>query len=956
MFGAEATQDVRALEEGYPELLEASCDWAFHTDANLVIEYCYKSRSAVDNVLPANLTGKDFRYFLPEGERERILNLLHPDSVEENVGIETVYRDPIIGMSTLRAIPRCRDGAITGYSIALRRLSDEFLTALKDVYEDGKTVPSSKDLQLGQQRLIATLAAEFAKAKEPDALFPYAIKMLGNFMGVERCSVFRHDTIAKTYGVVYEWCAPGTVSTKALLQDIPYNDEDEGYIQLTTRPYIAVDDTFRFSGAAYQVQRENGIHAFVDLPILVDGEFWGFLGADCSSGPHYWTESEFHMLQSIGSLMASALEKKRMSDELHDAYSKLQEIVENYPGIIWAVDKDNNLTLCEGKALRTMGVTDADLDAVDLSAGHEYAVLANAFDKQNATFTNGDQSYMVEIEGRHFTCETTLLHGVDGEVSGVVGVALDVTEMHRLQQQLELAIKQANQASQAKTDFLSRMSHEIRTPMNAIIGMTEIAKKSDEPERVQYCLSRIERASHQLLGLINDILDISKIEANKLEIVRTEFDFEKMLQTVYNMVQPRVEEKKLNFSFDLEGMLDRRVLSDELRINQVITNLLSNAVKFTPEGGEISVRIRFQQRTDTGALLRVEVKDTGIGISPEEQDKLFQAFEQADGSITRRFGGSGLGLAICKRIMGLMNGRIWVESETGKGACFLFEVPVQFGEMLTEEPRPEADTREIRVLVIDDSEDVLEYCRHLLGQFHMECDTANSGQAALRLTRQTYYDIIFVDWKMPGMDGIETARAIRRWTSPDTIVILISVADWSDIKPQANSIGVTHFLPKPLLPSTLYNTIVNLTGASSVRPDHDQLAEKHHWENKSILVAEDIEINREILCTLLEPTGVAIECVENGDEATRRFAENPDKYDLILMDVQMPVMDGYEATRRIRGQDSDEARLVPILAMTANAFQEDVQRCLAAGMNGHVAKPLDVNELLSQMAGYLNGN
>ncbi|MDL2307146.1 response regulator, partial [Desulfovibrio sp. OttesenSCG-928-C06] len=823
-----------------------------------------------------------------------------------------------------------------------------------------RTIDQHASLQLDQQRLIARLSSEFVRNSDssPDKLFAYALRELGSFMGVDRCSIFGHDLEHKTYSVLYEWCAPNVPSTKNLLQNIPYNDDDEGFIQLTTRPYIAVDDTFQYSGEAYRVQRESGVHAFADLPILCNGQFWGFLGADYGSGPHYWTESEFHMLQTIGSIISSTLEKQSVESRLHDAYGKLRELVNSYPGITWAVDKDNNITLFEGHGLKALGVSrDAfmgvNVDSL-LSADNTFdaSLLAN----HNATFTRGSQSYYAAINGRHFACETTPLRAPDGSVSGVLGVALDVTDMQQMQQRLEEAMEQAQQASQAKSEFLSRMSHEIRTPMNAIIGMNEIAKSTGDPQRIQYCLAKIEQASHQLLGLINDILDLSKIESGKMEITQAEFDFEKMLQSVYNVVQPKVEEKRLEFSFDLEPRYERCLLSDELRLTQVFINLLSNAVKFTPEGGKVTLRSRFVRKTETGAVLRVEVQDTGIGISAEEQSKLFQAFEQADGSITRRFGGTGLGLSICRKIIDLMNGKIWVESNPGAGSSFIFEVPVLFGAPGTLQTQNMSDPENVRVLVVDDSVETLEYCQQVITGFRMHCDTACGGELALARIKESAqpYNVIFLDWLMPGMDGIQTAKAIQDIVPPETIVIMISAADWSDLKTQAAAIGVTRFLAKPLLPSALFNSIVELTGGKARAKERSTRA-SYEWPGKTVLMAEDIEINQEIMLALLEPTGLAIDCANNGAQAVQMYCASPTRYDLVLMDVQMPEMDGYEATRRLRASGCANATTIPILAMTANAFSEDVGQCLAAGMNGHISKPLDVDELMQKLDEALGG-
>ncbi|MDR1466556.1 MAG: response regulator [Treponema sp.] len=527
--------------------------------------------------------------------------------------------------------------------------------------------------------------------------------------------------------------------------------------------------------------------------------------------------------------------------------------------------------------------------------------------------------------------------------------------------------EEAIAVGKAKSDFLSRMSHEIRTPMNAIIGMTTIAQKSDETDRVRYCLNRIASASKQLLGLINDILDMSKIEANKLEIINKPFDFEKMVQDTMNVIQIKAEEKKQQVIVDFDKRLDHMIIGDELRFSQVLLNLLSNAVKFTPESGNITVKIiweRLQDSTDKSRdNLHMEIIDTGIGISPEQQARLFNSFEQADGSITRRFGGTGLGLALCKRILNLMGGDIWIKSEIGKGASFIFEVPVAFGSELEQEVVERTSINE-RILVIDDNKDVLEYFTHILASFSMNCEAVSSGRDGLILLEggvkgSNPFNVVLIDWKLPGEDSVSIIRKIRE-ISGDISVVIMSVADWGDIEPTVKSLDIKQFLPKPVMPSTLYNTIINLNNKKHLKNIVEQRREEAEGinlvgalEGKHLLVAEDIEINQEILDALLEDTKAELDFAINGAVAVDMFKKQSEKYDLILMDIQMPELDGFGATRQIRGLGTNKAVSIPIIAMTANAFSEDVKACIDAGMNGHLAKPIEVNEVLKTLAKYL---
>ena len=408
---------------------------------------------------------------------------------------------------------------------------------------------------------------------------------------------------------------------------------------------------------------------------------------------------------------------------------------------------------------------------------------------------------------------------------------------NEMTQELALALEKAQAANQAKSYFLSNMSHEIRTPINAIVGMTMIGKSASDTEKKDYAFGKIENASSHLLGIINDILDMSKIEANKFELSQTKFDFEKMLQKVFNIIDFRVNEKTQRLVVNLDSNIPKKLVGDDQRLAQVITNLLSNAVKFTPERGIITTDFHFAGEENGLCTIKIMVRDTGIGISPEQQRRLFTSFEQAESSTSRKFGGTGLGLAISKRIVELMNGEIWVNSELGQGSTFTFTVK------LGSAPKEDAPSIPAR----------------------------------------------------PEEQGPAGAEP----------------------------------------------------GAS---PDNGACAQTPSFQGYRLLLAEDMEINREIVQTLLEPTQIEIDCAANGAEAVQLFSASPERYDMIFMDIQMPEMDGYEATQRIRALHTPKAADIPIIAMTANVFKEDIDRCLESGMNVHIGKPIDFSELLTYAA------
>jgi signal transduction histidine kinase/CheY-like chemotaxis protein len=519
---------------------------------------------------------------------------------------------------------------------------------------------------------------------------------------------------------------------------------------------------------------------------------------------------------------------------------------------------------------------------------------------------------------------------------------------------LKAALEKSNVASRAKSEFLSNMSHEMRTPLNAIIGMTEIGRNTDDLERKNYALKKIQDASTHLLGIINDVLDMSKIEANKLELSFIEFNFEKMLQQVLNVVSFRVDEKLQNLSINIGKDVPKTLIGDDQRLAQIIANLLGNASKFTPEKGSINFEARLEKEEDGVCTMQISVSDTGIGISAEQQEKLFRSFQQAESSTVRKYGGTGLGLAICKNFVEMMGGRIWVQSEPGKGSTFAFTVKLRRGENKKRDPGERPMKRDdLRLLVVDDSQVILDYFRVVARKLGVYCDTALSGEDALALVdRDNSYHIYFIDLQMPGMDGVQLSKKLKTLVTKGSEVIIMTANEWTTDAEETKNSGIDKCLSKPLFPPVIEGVIDEYlcvikqeeTGAGS----HDAV-----FAGRRILLVEDMEINREILAALLEPTLLEIECAENGAQAVRMFSMSPERYDVIFMDLQMPEMDGYEATRRIRALDIPAAKKIPIVAMTANVFREDVEKCLEAGMDSHIGKPISFDDVMEKLRKYL---
>ena len=618
----------------------------------------------------------------------------------------------------------------------------------------------------------------------------------------------------------------------------------------------------------------------------------------------------------------------------------------------------NGLTLSSGNIFYDTFIFRGDVQLVCNDIG-ETPAFANAF---------GD------MEFKSFICVPVRLYGRFWGILGIIEcdnvriwedgdirllkLAADAVATLLIRDETERALvkakEQAELNSKAKSDFLSRMSHEMRTPLNAIIGMTTIAQNSKDHEKITNCLAKSSEASLHLLGVINDILDMSKIEAGKFDISVSEFDFEKMLKRITGMIEFKLNEKKHNFILRLDQNIPAKIISDEQRLAQVLTNLLSNAVKFTPVDGTIVLSIKIIEQNGNFFKLYFEVIDSGIGISQEQIQKLFKQFEQADGSTSRKYGGTGLGLAISKNIVELMGGKIWVMSEPGKGSNFSFEITVEKSMNQTESLRvKKAMRQDLRILVVDDSWEVLEFFKEYANQAGVSCATAIGGVEAIELienNREKPFDFIFIDWSMPVINGIELTEKIRTQYKSDAIVIMISAAEWDNIKKDAVKAGVDAFIPKPLFPSVITETVDRyLKGENNIDLDSGDLT--MIFSGHTVLLAEDVEINQEIVISLLEETGIVIECAGNGAEAVKMFRENPGKYEAVLMDINMPEMDGYEATRTIRNLEL--GKQIPIIAMTANVFKEDIEKCFEVGMNEHLGKPVEFDELIRLLKKYL---
>jgi len=568
--------------------------------------------------------------------------------------------------------------------------------------------------------------------------------------------------------------------------------------------------------------------------------------------------------------------------------------------------------------------------------------------------------YMINVNGKE-SWEAVKFAGVrhpdqrDDHLVYTVGACFadinDETKSELEQRQLLTdALESAEQANKAKTAFLSNMSHEIRTPMNAIIGLDNIALNDpDTPEKTREYLEKIGASAEHLLHLINDILDMSRIESGRMILKNEEFPFSELLETVNTMFSGQCADKGLDYQCHIIGDVDNYYVGDKMKLRQVLINILGNAVKFTPEGGKVDLTVERIAKFEKQSTLRFTIADTGIGMSKDYLPKLFETFTQEDSSMTNKYGSSGLGMAITKSIVEMMNGSIEVESEKGVGSTFYVTVT-----LLNAADHKDADTEivvrpdEMTVLVVDDDPVACEHAKLILEKAGIAAEIAYSGPEAiekvkLRHARRDPYNLILVDWKMPEMDGIETTRRMREIIGHESAIIILTAYRWDDVQDEALEAGVDSFLPKPLFANSVVEEFRSAMKRKGVISPEKSKAD---LEGRHVLLAEDVQINAEIMMMVLAVRGIEADLAENGLIAVEKFAASePGHYDAVLMDMRMPEMDGLEATRRIRAMDRADSKAIPIIALTANAFDEDVQRSLQAGLNAHLTKPVQPEAL-----------
>jgi PAS domain S-box-containing protein len=752
---------------------------------------------------------------------------------------------------------------------------------------------------------------------------------------------------------------------------------------LAHQRYVDIDDAMTHphtAGYRGQYVIPHGIQSLLDCSIVSAGRLMGLVCLEHTEQRHHWEPDEITLGCQVADRIAIALLIQERTENAK-ILAHNEKILKNAQKVAcighWWVDLASNRLFSSAEAQRVWGANFGDVPSEDL-----YSVV-HPDDRPSV-----QQAVAAILRGEAVTFKHRTVDGQrwvsvraevetdpDGTPRSILGTSQDVTEMTRdatdlerhqwhLEElvsvrtsELEAAKDAAETANRAKTSFLSKMSHEIRTPMNAIIGYSYLLKRDPLTSRQNDQLERMTVATQHLLNIINDILDLSKIEAGKMTLESTDFELSRVVDHVFAIVTDKASAKRLQMTVDLDH-LPIMLKGDAVRLGQVLVNLVSNAVKFTDQG-HIAVVARVVNESRDHTLVRIEVRDTGIGITAEQVQRLFIAFEQADETMTRRYGGTGLGLAICKRLAEMMGGTIGVESEPGSGSTFWLEVPFGRAESLPASAEWTFPFKGARALVVDDFPDASQILAGLLRDLGMHVDAVASGQAAVAAVASADpsgdpYRIVFLDLEMPGMDGLQVAQGLQALplTPRPQVVMLTGHGDQLSAE-EAEFSTVAGVLTKPVTPSVLHDGLKGLVrkeGAPRVPTETDPTAQDMRaWHRTRILVVEDNPINQEVIAQLLDSVGLTASVAANGRGAVEQVRSGV--FDLVLMDVQMPVMDGLEATRQIRGLVNGGA--IPIVAMTANAFTEDRDRCLRVGMNDYIAKPILPQALWSVLAKWL---
>ncbi len=892
------------------------------------------------------------------------------DQAGAPVGPLDLFRDVLRGRGSLEWVYRRKDGSLFEVSLSVAGLRDGD-GALSGLLATALDISGAKAAERDLHR--AKAMAEEAN-QEMDAQRQHLAAILDNLpeatfvidrQGIvtawnraveEMTGIAARDMVGKGD---HEYSVPFYGERRQILIDLVFLSEEE--VCANYSHVRRVGDVLFGDGHATAAGRELWFEGSATILRDAKGEAIGAIETIRDLTDRKRIETELAAAKGAAEQASTALEEQR---------HYLAAILDNLPEATFVIDSNGIVTAWNRAIEEYLGVKAADMIGkgdyeyaipfygerrpilIDLVSLPDEAILA----RYGRLRRLGDT---ILGEGRirgdeWFEGGATLLRDSRGNVIGAIETVRDGTERKRFETELAVAKAKAEQANTAKSTFLANMSHEIRTPMNAIIGMAHLCLKTDLSPKQRDYLSKIHNAGTSLLGIINDILDFSKIEAGKMRMEEAEFDLEDVLANVSAMVAHKLAERRIEYTVDIPRAVPHALSGDSLRLTQIFTNLLNNAAKFT-EHGEIRLTARLLEQTGDKVKVQFSVRDSGIGMSEEQVEQLFQAFVQADGSTTRKYGGTGLGLTICRRLVEMMGGRIWAESAPGQGSTFSFTAWLGIGDEshLNRRVLP-ARLNDLRVLVVDDNASAREVLVDLLGSLPFRVHAVASAAEAIAAIRQmdesVPYDVVFMDWRLPEMDGIEATRHIRsdRSLRHQPAVVMISAFSAEHVTEEAREAGIDSFMSKPVNRSMVVDTLVGIFAADGGAASGPVGEQEYNLGGMRILLAEDNKINQQIAVELLEGAGASVVVANNGREAVDLvLAADPPPYDVVLMDLQMPVLDGYGATRLLRA----EARLdrLPIIAMTAHALVEERQRCLDAGMSAHIAKPIDPDSLFQTL-------
>ena len=794
------------------------------------------------------------------------------------------------------------------------------------------------------------------------------LDIVASFYGADRSYIFEFDLDSQRLSNTYEWCAEGIEAEISKLQNLDIAIVDRWIAQFKAHGEFYINSTdgeLDHDSDEYKILAMQDIQSLMAAPLQLGGDIVGFLGVD---NPRTNTNTLL-VLQAVSSFVVNQLGKKREEQQ----WMMLSALTDDYDVLIrsdidcdtFAVLRTNDSYLVHCPELYTYRSLSAFLDRLGHLNEEEYEAFHARVNLESIQqhLTQDQVLYhnfkLMDEKGNSTTYQVKIVpvgtwpesHWI---LLGIHNIEETVRAEEKQRRMLKEALEKAEYASQAKTAFLSNMSHEIRTPMNAIIGLDSLALHNDKLDgQTRDYLEKIGTSARHLLDLINDILDMSRIESGRITLRKEKFSFSTMLEQINTMVMSQCGEKGLDYECRVLSRVDDDYIGDDTRFKEVLINILSNAVKFTDAPGSIRMTVERTAVFENQSTLRFCIRDTGIGMDKEFIPKIFDAFSQEDSSNKNKYGSTGLGMAITKRIVEMMNGTISVQSEKGVGTEFTVVVTLKNSEQPDERQENSIEPGEIHVLIVDDEEYAAEYARTVLNDAGIRADLCMSGQEALQMleiqhTKQDPYNLVLMDWKMPEMDGLETAKRIRKSHGKETVVIMLTAYNWYDILEKALDAGIDSFLTKPLFASKVLSEFERVARNNNLNLFREK--KRADLPGRRILLAEDIEMNAEIMMDVLEMEDMETDHAKNGRIALEMFQNSePGMYSAILMDIRMPEMDGLEATQAIRALDRPDARTIPIIALTANAFDEDVQRSLQCGMNAHLTKPVEPEHLFKTL-------